>query len=116
MCSPRGSLDQGLPPDSGSSIGLNSVEITSPRLHSKSIDVEMDAIKEMEQNHKITQTDYISNIDDVDDEINADIKIGEDEVLIDKTEKNKKKSKNSKSHRILINLDDKNRFTDEITV
>ena len=45
----------------------------------------------MEQNHKITQTDYISNIDDVDDEINADIKIGEDEVLIDKTEKNKKK-------------------------
>ena len=79
----------------------------------------MDAIKEMEQNHKITQTDNIYNIDnDVDgDEINADIKIGEDEVLIDKTEnKNKKKSKNSRSHRILINLDDKNRFTDEITV
>ena len=78
----------------------------------------MDAIKEMEQNHKITQTDNVYNIDnDVDDEINADIKIGEDEVLIDKTEnKNKKKSKNSRSHRILINLDDKNRFTDEITV
>ena len=44
-------------------------------------------------------------------------------ILNDKTENNTKKKKNKSggghsrtSHRIVINLDDKNRFTDEITV
>ena len=54
-----------------------------------------------------------------------DIASAENEVLINKTEKknnpNKKvkqheNSRSSRAHRILMNLDDKNRFTDEITV
>ena len=50
-----------------------------------------------------------------------DIASAENEVLINKTEKkNNKKvkhdSRSSRAHRILMNLDDKNRFTDEITV
>ena len=73
MCSPRGSLDHGIfPPDSGSSIGVNSVDITSPRIHSKSViqDVEMNISSAVpnddndqtnqelaEQSHKITQTE-----------------------------------------------------------
>ena len=69
MCSPRGSLDHAFPPDSGSSIGVNSVDITSPRIHSKSVliqDVEMnmssnvpndDDDDQAEQSHKITQTE-----------------------------------------------------------
>ena len=75
MCSPRGSLDQGIfPPDSGSSIGVNSVDITSPRIHSKSVLLQdhveastaVDNVQTItnleqigEQSHKITQTELL---------------------------------------------------------
>ena len=119
MCSPRGSIDHGYPPDSaGSSTGLNSVEITSPRLHSKPSDVEMNVLDELEHSHKVTQTDlnqdqHANLLQMEADGKNDIIAVAEDEVLIDKTDK---KKKGKRSHRILINLDDKNRFTDEITV
>ena len=62
---------------------------------------------------------------DYDHDQEIDIASAENEVLINKTEKknnpNKKvkqheNSRSSRAHRILMNLDDKNRFTDEITV
>ena len=58
---------------------------------------------------------------DYDHDQEIDIASAENEVLINKTEKkNNKKvkhdSRSSRAHRILMNLDDKNRFTDEITV
>ena len=75
MCSPRGSLDHGIfPPDSGSSIGVNSVDITSPRIHSKSVLLQdhveastaVDNVQTItnleqigEQSHKITQTELL---------------------------------------------------------
>ena len=66
--------------------------------------------------------DEILDIDQDDDQ-ELDIASAENEVLLNKTElkKNNKKvkqhdSRSSRAHRILMNLDDKNRFTDEITV
>ena len=75
MCSPRGSLDHGIfPPDSGSSIGVNSVDITSPRIHSKSVLLQdhveastaVDNVQTItnleqigEQSHKITQSELL---------------------------------------------------------
>lgn len=145
MCSPRGSLDHGIfPPDSGSSIGVNSVDITSPRIHSKSVLLQdhVEASTAVDNVHTITNLEQIANCDNPEDEIlldeetaalhqdydhdqEIDIASAENEVLINKTEKknnpNKKvkqheNSRSSRAHRILMNLDDKNRFTDEITV
>ena len=96
---------------------MNSVEITSPRLHSKPSDVEMNIVDNLEHSHKVTQTDlnqdHANLLQMEADSKNDIIAVAEDEVLIDKTDK---KKKGKRSHRILINLDDKNRFTDEITV
>lgn len=108
VCSPRGSIDNihcigkgnGLrasEEDGGSS--ANSIELTSPRqLMNSQDDLEAETALKAERKSQLTQTEPNHHRN-----------------FHEKTEK-KDSSKPPKTHRILINLDDKNRFTDEVTV
>ena len=128
VCSPQGSMDN-VNNDSASSSGINSIDIASPRLQQKQLTMMTSSasavaeISKQSADDLLQQQPLLSKITQTED-------AEEEEVVEEATEaksddnpeaeeaKNGKKGKKSKTttHRILINLDDKNRFTDEITV
>ena len=95
----------------------NSIDIASPRLQEEPCERRNDLKDHLEMSSKITQTELqqeekngpqLNHHQQDGHPANSDI-----EALLKKAEP----SKTSKAgKRILINLDDKNRFTDEITV
>lgn len=89
VCSPHGSIN-------------SSIDIASPRPT-----FEHEDQPSLEMSSKITQTE--SN--------HSQIHASEQPILTNgKTEDKQKNKPKTSTHRILINLDDKNRFTDEVTV
>lgn len=111
VCSPRGSIDNihctgkgnGLRHSDGGS-SANSIELTSPRqlMNPQEDEIENETL---EMKSQLTQT-----------ESNHLLHRNSKTELNETSLKTKAESKAQKTHRILINLDDKNRFTDEVTV
>ena len=111
-------LEAGLQRDSAS----NSIDIASPRLQEELGERRNDLKDHLEMSSKITQTELQQDMVEQIVEKNGpqlnhkteDHPANSDrEALLKKAEHH---SKSKAGKRILINLDDKNRFTDEITV
>lgn len=128
VCSPRGSLEN---VEEAADSASNSIDITSPRL--KCAKEPENSLKNhqdqrggrgnhLEMSSKITQTEEEENEEMLENNFNhhlADCSIREagKEALIKKADNSNVLTTTTKAgKRILINLDDKNRFTDEITV
>lgn len=120
VCSPRGSMDHMnhivAQSDLCSAGSANSIDIASP----KAI---MDHAEFMEMTSKVTQTDFLGrgsspSQGEVPNGKTEPKASSSPEVVVNPStiETKYEVKKPPKTHRILINLDDKNRFTDEVTV